>query len=84
MCSYYDKMKERSWLKQAVATEKKAELGHLGGSVSWASNSGHNRMICEMEPLDGADRVEPTLDSLSAPTLQACMHSVSLSVSLSK
>ena len=65
-------------------------LGCQGGSVGWASSSssGHDLTVCEVEPCIGlyADSSEPgacfvfCLSLLSHP----CLHSVSLSLSLSK
>ena len=67
-------------------------LGHLGGSVGWASGfgSGHDLMVCEFEPHVGlcadSSELEPASDSvspsLSAPPLLMLCLSLSLSLSL--
>ena len=79
------------WLGGGWPLKRARELlGHLGGSVGWASdfNSGHDLAVFEFEPRIGlyADSSEPgacfgfyvSLSFCSSPT-----HALSLSVSLS-
>ena len=74
-------------MKEQYAAIKNHTIGgHLGGSVSWASNfgSGHNLMVCEFESCVGlcadGSGLEPALDSESPSLCPSPAHALSLSL----